>query len=140
MKPQIIIPVSLLALAFVLCSSAVNAAAKAQKKVRTEEKSFSIKGIISFTDKAADARENNRPSKPSRQKENEKNSLPPKEPGSKKAHSEEDGKHHHFHMHRAKKSRRCANLVCFFAKIFLVIMHICLLIYVYQSTLAHAAH
>ena len=138
MKPQITIPVSLMMLAFILCSNAANAAGKENKKVKTEQKKYKVKDMNSVTD-ITDNSSKNRSPKPY-QKENEKDSFPPKEVGQKKAHSEEDGKHHHFHMHRAKKIKRCAGLICLLAKILLVITHICLLMYAYFSTLAHVVH
>ena len=137
MKPQIIIPVSLLMLTFIFFANPLNAAGKSYKKIKTEQAGFNSKDINGLMDLLNNGSKNPPPSKP--HKENEKDG-PFKESGYKKAHSEEDGKHHHFHMHRAKKVRRCARLVCVLAKILLLIMHICLLAYAYYSTLAHVAH
>ena len=139
MKPQIIILVSLMILAFILCSNTVNAAGKGYKRSKTEEASFNMKSIKAVADFTVNKTKNTRPSKP-QHKENEKDGIPMNEAGHKKAHSEEDGKHHHFHMHRAKKAKHCAGLVCILAKILLVITHICLLVYTYYSALAHVAH
>ena len=131
MKPQIIITVSFLVLASMFFSSTANAAGSSAKKVKTESKSIQLQY-------EANTEKSNKPAKPSQNRGNhEKDSMPPKEAGTKKAHSDEDGKHHHFHMHRAKKAKRLVSLVCFIAKLLLVITHICLLAYVLNAPFAH---
>jgi Sec-independent protein translocase protein TatA len=140
MKPQIIITVSFLVLASMLFSATANAAGSSVKKVKTESKNIQLP-YDANTDKAeqpAQSPKSNKPSKPRSNRDNhEKESMPPKEAGTKKAHSDEDGKHHHFHMHRAKKIKRLVSLVCFIAKLLLVITHICLLAYVLNAPFAH---
>ncbi|TMI64802.1 MAG: hypothetical protein E6H07_02485 [Bacteroidetes bacterium] len=140
MKPQIIITVSLLVLASMFFSGTANAAGSSVKKVKTESKSIQLQ-YEANTEKAeqpAQSSKSNNPAKPSQNRSNhEKDSMPPKEAGTKKAHSDEDGRHHHFHMHRAKKAKRLVSLVCFIAKLLLVITHICLLAYVLNAPFAH---
>jgi hypothetical protein len=140
MKPQIIITVSFLVLASMLFSATANAAGSSAKKVKTENISIQLQ-YEATTDKAeqpAQSPKSKKPAKPRHNRDNhEKDSVPPKEAANKKAHSDEDGKHHHFHMHRAKKAKRLVRLVCFLAKLLLVITHICLLAYVLNAPFAH---
>jgi len=140
MKPQIIITVSILVLASMFVSATANAAGSSAKKVKTENKSIQLQ-YEATTDKAeqpAQSPKSNKPAKPRNSRDNhEKDSVPPKETSTKKGHSDEDGKHHHFHMHRTKKIKRLVSLVCFIAKLLLVITHICLLAYVLNAPFAH---
>ena len=138
MKPQIIISASLLILCLFLSGNSGFAARKEQKEIKTEKSGFKVKPVHQdskeTSSNAVDQKKHN-PSKPS-QKEHQKDSAPHTE-SHKTSHGEEDGKHHHFHMHRAKSVRRHSNLVCFLAKLLLVISHICLLVSVFMASFAH---
>ena len=138
MKPQIIISASLLILSLFLSGSNSFAARKEQKEIKTEKSGFKVNPVhedAKETSKNAAEQKKHRPSKPA-QKEHQKDSVPHNE-SHKSAHGEEDGKHHHFHMHRAKRVKRHCNLVCFLAKLLLVISHICLLVSVFMASFAH---
>jgi uncharacterized membrane protein len=138
MKPQIIIPASLLTLSLFLSGNNGFAARKEQKEIKTEKSGFKVKPVhddTKETGKNAAEQKKNRPSKPA-PKQHQKDSVPFNE-SHKTAHGEEDGKHHHFHMHRTKRVKRHCNLVCFLAKLLLVISHICLLVSVFMVSFAH---
>ena len=138
MKTQIIITVSFLVLATILGSSAASAAGKEHKNVKAENKIINIEntGAAAANHQTTGHHQNQKPAIP-KQKDHEKDSIPGKESSHRKGHSDEDGKHHHFHMHRAKKIKRFVNLVCMFAKLVLVLTHICLLAYVLNAPFAH---
>ena len=138
MKPQIIISASLLVLSLFLSGNKIFAANKEQKQVKTEETDFKAKAlnpVQSEKDHSSAPAEKNNPSR-QKNKENHKDTAPFNE-SNKKMHSEEDGKHHHFHTHRIKRVKRNVNLVSFLVKLLLVITHICLLVSVLQSSVAH---
>ena len=138
MKPQIIISASLLIVSLFLSGSKCFAARKEQKEIKTEKSGFKVNPVHQDsreTSSNAMGQKKHNPSKPS-QKGHQKDSAPHTE-SHKTAHGEEDGKHHHFHMHRAKRVKRHCNLVCFLAKILLVISHICLLVSVFMASFAH---
>ena len=138
MKPQTIIPASILIFSLFLSGNNSFAARKEQKEIKTEKTGFKIKPVqqdVKETSSNAVDQKKHSPSKPAR-KEHQKESVPHTE-SHKTAHGEEDGKHHHFHMHRAKSVKRHCNLVCFLAKLLLVISHICLLISVFMASFAH---
>ena len=141
MKPQIIIPVTALTVLFLFTTSAVNASKEENKKTKTEQTGIKIVDLNAHQPASTHPGQskNNRPFKQPH-KDGEKDHHGPKDATHRRSHSEEDGKHHHFHMHRARKAKKHAGLICFLAKLLLLITHICLLIYVYQATLAHAAH
>jgi hypothetical protein len=138
MKPQLIFPVSLLLLAFMfsgLNASAAEKRVKESQPVKTHYKDAAIPQTHTAATPVASNTKGSRPgNKP--HKEEKKDGFP-KEGQAKKAHSEEDGKHHHFHMHRAKRAKRFCNMLCVMAKLLLLITHICLLLYVFKATLAH---
>ena len=141
MKLQIIIPVTVLTVLFLFAPGASNASKEENKKTKTEQTGFKVidvNGQQPASNHSSQSK-NNHPSNKSH-KNGEKDYDGPKESSHRRSHSEEDGKHHHFHMHRARKAKKHGSLVCFFAKLLLLITHICLLIYVYQSTIAHASH
>jgi flagellum-specific peptidoglycan hydrolase FlgJ len=138
MKPQIIISASLLVLSLFLSGNNSIAANKEQKQVKTEKTDFKAKplnSVQSEKDHSSVPAEKNNPSK-QKNKESHKDSVPFSE-SNKKVHSEEDGKHHHFHTHRIKRVKRNVNLVNFLTKLLLVITHICLLVSVLQAGIAH---
>lgn len=141
MKLQIITPVTALTLFFLFIINPANASNEENKKTTTEQTGFKvidINGQQPASNNAGQSKKGN----PFKQhhKDGEKDQHGPKDATHRRSHSEEDGKHHHFHMHRARKAKKHAGLICFLAKLLLLITHICLLIYVYQATLAHAAH
>jgi len=138
MKPQIIIPVTALTVLFLFTSSASNASKEENKKAKTEQTGFKVSDLNNNQPLSSQTghQKNGRPFK-QHHKDGEKDNHGPKDATHRRSHSEEDGKHHHFHMHRARKAKKHAGLVCFLAKLLLVITHICLLVYVYQATLAH---
>ena len=138
MKPQIIISASLLTLGLFFSGNSSLAARKEQKEIKNEKPDFKMKSMnpgAKAVDVNLGSKKNNNPSKPA-QKENQKDSIPHNE-SNKKVHSEEDGKHHHFHLHRAKRVKHQIKLICFLAKLLLVIAHICLLVFVFYASLAH---
>ncbi len=138
MKPQIIISASLLVVSLFLSGINIIATNKEQKEIKTEKADFKIKTlnpVQSEKEHSSAPADKNSPSKQNR-KENHKDSAPHNE-SHKRAHAEEDGKHHHFHTHRVKRVKRHSNLICFLAKLLLVITHICLLVSVFQASLAH---
>lgn len=55
------------------------------------------------------------------------------QPKAKGTHSEEDGKHHDFHMDRLKRIRRFCNILCLLTKCFLAITHICILFSLFKT-------
>ena len=141
MKLQIITPVTALTVLFLLTASAANASKEENKKTKTEQTGIKVVDLNSSQPVSTHPGQskNNRPLKQPH-KDGEKDHHGPKDATHRRSHSEEDGKHHHFHMHRARKAKKHAGLICFLAKLFLLIAHICLLVYVYHSILAHASH
>lgn len=141
MKLQIFIPVTILTLFLLFSATSASATADNKKRTNTEQAGYKINEEANFQPGAGHSgyQNNSRPFK-QHHKDNEKDHQGPKDATHRRSHSEEDGKHHHFHMHRARRAKKHAGLVCFLAKLFLLIAHICLLVYVYHSTLAHAAH
>lgn len=138
MKPQIIISASLLVVSLFLSCTNIIGANKGQKEVKTEKVDFKTKTlnpVQSEKEHSSAPADKKNPTKQNH-KENHKDSAPHND-SHKKAHAEEDGKHHHFHTHRVKRVKRHSNLICFLAKLLLVITHICLLVSVFQASLAH---
>lgn len=142
MKPQIILSVlTLSGTVFFFAASGI-AAGKNENKIKTVANSFRATDnkMAEEANESAEAQlRSNRPFK-NQQRENKNDNTPFKEASHKKSHTEEDGKHHHFHLYRAKKIKYWSGLVCMAAKFLIVISHICLLFYVYHSLLAHVAH
>jgi hypothetical protein len=138
MKLQIINPVTAFTILFLFITSASQASKEEIKKTKTEQTGIKLidqNGHQPASNHGGQSK-NNRPFK-QHHKDGEKDHHGPKDATHRRSHSEEDGKHHHFHMHRARKAKKHAGLVCFLAKILLVITHICLLVYVYEATMAH---
>jgi hypothetical protein len=141
MKPQIILFTALITLASALFSTAANATGTTVKKEKTENKTIKLQAeqvLDAKSGQAAHPPKSNKPGKSRNGKDHhEKDSTAPKEAAHRRAHGDEDGKHHHFHMHRAKKAKRFSSLLCLVAKILLFIVHICLLAYVINAPFAH---
>jgi hypothetical protein len=138
MKPQNLIPVILLLIAFMFSGLSISAAGKRVKESQPVKTQYKDAAVPQTHTAGAPVTSNTKGSRPAnKQHKEEKKDHFPKEGQAKKAHSEEDGKHHHFHMHRAKRVKRFCNVLCFMAKILLLITHICLLVYVFKATLAH---
>lgn len=57
-----------------------------------------------------------------------------------KHHSEEDGKHHQFHLERVRNIRRGKKLCCFISHFIIAIMHISLLLCLFQHSLQTLFH
>jgi len=141
MKPQIIIITALITLASTLFSTAAKATGTTVKKEKTENKTIKLPAedvLDAKSGQAAQPPKSNTPGKPRNGRDHhEKDHTAPKEAAHRRAHGDEDGKHHHFHLHRAKKTKRFPELVCMLAKILLFIVHICLLVYVINAPFAH---
>ena len=141
MKPQIIIFTALITLATALFSNAANVAGTTVKKEKAENKTIKFKAEQFLDAKSGPATQppkSNQPAKPRDNRDHqEKDSTAPKEAAPRRSHGDEDGKHHHFHLHRAKKTKRFPELVCMLARILLFIVHICLLVYVINAPFAH---
>ena len=141
MKPQIILFTALITLASSLFSTVAKAAGTTVKKEKTENKTINLPAenvLDAKSSQAAQPPKSSNPAKPRHSRDHhEKDSTVPKEATHRRAHGDEDGKHHHFHLHRAKKIKRFPELVCILAKILLFIVHICLLVYVINAPFAH---
>jgi len=141
MKPQIFLFTAAITLATFLFSATAIASGTTAKKEKTENKTINISAGQTLDAKSGQAAHPPKSDKPGKshhgRDQHEKDSTSPKEASHRRAHGDEDGKHHHFHMHRAKKVRRLVSLVCFIAKLLLVITHICLLAYVLNAPFAH---
>lgn len=141
MKPQIVLFTISITLATFLFSASSNASGTTAKKEKTENKPIKLNTeqmLDAKSGQAAHPPKSNQPGKSRKGRDHhEKDSTAPKEASHRRAHGDEDGKHHHFHMHRAKKVKRLPALICLLAKILLFIVHICLLAYVINAPFAH---
>jgi hypothetical protein len=141
MKPQIILFTTVITLTAVLFSATANASGTTAKKEKTENNTFKVNAEQTLDAKSGQAAHPPKSNNPGKSRhgrdQHEKDSTSPKEASHRRAHGDEDGKHHHFHMHRAKKAKRLPALICLLAKILLFIVHICLLVYVINAPFAH---
>ena len=66
--------------------------------------------------------------------------IPPasqSKPGSTILNSDDDGIIHHIHLGRLRKARRCASVLCFIAKIILIISHAAMLVFGFMHAIHH---
>jgi hypothetical protein len=61
----------------------------------------------------------------------------PDKQGSAALNSDDDGVIHHIHLGRVRKARKCASLLCWIAKIILIVSHAAMLVFGFMHAIHH---